>query len=185
MRAAEEVKRCPARAQQRPAPAQRPGTAKQRSAQAKRQPSRQVKSERTELKSLPLVGGKLRRQFPGLESLIAFLRAADVSVELVGGRYLRINDTQDEPLSHLPPQKTLEWNSVVNEIVLKYLRSKFIRVVEDNSCFHDGLRVIMRPRDKGFAVMRDEVRLAMIHASRADIPHREAIHANFLVRGPH
>jgi hypothetical protein len=176
----------PGQAQQRPVPAQQqPVHAKQRSVQAKHQPSRKVRPERAKEKPSQPIGGKLRRQFPGLESLIAFLRDAHVSVELVRGRYLRIDGTQTEPLRHLPPQETLEWNSVVNEIALEYLRSKFVRSVEDNTCFGDGLRVVLRPREKGFVVMRDDVRLATIHASRAVIPHREAIHANFLVPGPH
>jgi hypothetical protein len=115
--AAEKMKQPPVQAQQRPVPAQQqPVQAKQRSVQAKQQPSRKVRPERTKEKPLQPIGGKLRRQFPGLESLIAFLRTADVSVELVRGRYLRLDGTQTEPLRHLPPQETLEWNSVVNEI---------------------------------------------------------------------
>jgi hypothetical protein len=183
--AAEKVKQPPVPTRQSRVSAQRPVQVKQRPAQAKRQSSRKVKPEQTKEKPSPPIGGKLRRQFPGLESLIAFLRAAGVSVEVVRDRYLRLDGIQTEPLSHLPQQETLEWNSVVNKIVLEYLRSKFVRAVEDNTCFGEGLRVVLRAREKGFVVMRDDVRLATIHASRAEIPHREAIHANFLVPGPH
>ena len=33
--------------------------------------------------------------------------------------------------------------------------------------------------------MRGDVRLAIIHATRAQVPHRDVIHANFLKPGPH
>jgi hypothetical protein len=183
--AVEKVRQPPLQTRQSPISAQRPVQVKQRPAQAKRQSSRKARPEQTKERPPPPVGGKLRRQFPGLESLIAFLRTAGVSVEVVRGRYRRIDGIQTEPLSHLPQQETLEWNSVVNKIVLEYLRSKFVRAVEDNTCFGEGLRVVLQAREKGFVVIRDDVRLATIHASRAEIPHREAIHANFLVPGPH
>lgn len=68
---------------------------------------------------------------------------------------------------------------------MKYTGDLFVRAVEDNARFGEGLRAFLRPRAKGFTIMRGDVRLAVIHASRVQIRHREVIHANFLIPGPH
>jgi hypothetical protein len=68
---------------------------------------------------------ELWHQLPGLGSLLAFFRAAGVHVEVVRGRCLWINGSQTQPLAHLPPSETLEWNSIVNEIALKYRFASF------------------------------------------------------------
>jgi hypothetical protein len=128
---------------------------------------------------------ELRRQLPGLDGLRTFFLAAGVGVELKSGRCLLINGSQTGPLSHLPPPDTLEWNSIVSEIALKYLRGKFIAAVRDNACFDEGVRVVLVPRERGFEIMRGGVRLAIIQAARAQIPHGEGIRANFLIPGPH
>ena len=44
---------------------------------------------------------------------------------------------------------------------------------------------MLRQREHGFVIMRGDVRLAIIHATRAQIPHREVIYANFLLAGLH
>ena len=128
---------------------------------------------------------KLKRLPPGLAGLLAFFRAAGVDAELVSGLCLRINDSQTHSLAHLPPPETLEWQTVVDEIALKYLSRMFSGAVEDNARFGNGLRTLLRPHERGFAIMRGDVRLAIIHATRAQIPHREAIYANFLMPGLH
>jgi hypothetical protein len=128
---------------------------------------------------------RLKRRLPGIEGLLAFFRAADVDVELVPGMCLRINGSQTHSLAHLPPPETLEWKTVVDDIALKYVGGKFIRAVEDNARFGEGLRAMLRPHERGFAIMRGNVRLAIIHATRAQIPHREVIYANFLMPGLH
>jgi hypothetical protein len=179
-----------AKAKRRPVQAEQELPRKIEPRQLKRQPPqpmskkqrRQLENERRQLEK---VRRELRRQLPGLDSLLAFFRATGVRVELVHGRCLRINDAQTAPLAHLPPPETLEWNSIVNEIALKYLRSRFIKAVKDNARFGEGVRVVLQPGERGFAIMRGDVRLAVIHATRAQIPHREVIHANFLMPGPH
>lgn len=128
---------------------------------------------------------ELRRQLPGLEGLVRFFRAAGVGVEFKPGRWLWINGVQAEQLTHLPPPETLEWNSIVSGITLRYLRGKFFRAVADNARFDPGLRIVYAPRERGFAVVRGEVRLAVIHPARAQIPQREAMRANFLIPGEH
>ena len=47
-------------------------------------------------------------------------------------------------------------------MVLKYLRGNFITAVEKNARFGDGLSVVLRSREGGFLVTRDDVRLAVI-----------------------
>ena len=146
---------------------------------------RQLEKSRNELRQLKKERLELQRQLPGLESLLRFFRAAGVSVELGRGRRLWINGVQAEHLTHLPPPETLEWNSIVSEIALKYLRSKFIRAIAENARFSADVRVVLVPRERGFAVMRGDVRLAVIHAARAQISHREGMRANFLIPGEH
>lgn len=155
---------------------------------AQRQAAKQrpeVKQKPPKVKKKPPEANKIRRQLPGLDSLLAFFRAADVRVEVVHGRCLRINGKQTQPLGHLPPPETLEWSRIVNEIALDYVGYKFSGAVRNNARFGDGLRISLRPREKGFAIMRDDMQLAVIHATGAQIPHREVIRANFLMPGPH
>ena len=156
-------------------PAQRMAKTQRRQLEKSKNERRQLEKERQEL----------RRQLPGLDSLLTFFRAAGVRIELGRGRRLWINGMQAESLAHLPPPETLEWNSIVSEIALKYLRTKFIKAVQDSIQLDEGVRVTLLPREKGFAIMRSDVRLAIIHAARAEIPHREGIRANFLIPGPH
>jgi hypothetical protein len=146
---------------------------------------RQVEESKNERRQLEKERQELRRQLPGLDSLLTFFLAAGVRVELGRGRCLWINGAKAEPLTHLPPPETLEWNSIVSEIALKYLRTKFIRAIQDNVRIDEGVRVVLLAREKGFAIMRGDVRLATIHAARAQIPHREGIRANFLIPGAH
>jgi len=146
---------------------------------------RQLEKSKNVRRQLEKESQELRRQLPGLDSLLGFFRSAGVSVELRRGRWLWINGAQAEHLTHLPPPETLEWSSIVNEITLKYLRSKFIRAITENAYFGEGARVVMVPRESGFAVMRGDVRLVVIHPAQAQIPHREGMRANFLIPGEH
>jgi hypothetical protein len=146
---------------------------------------RQAKKARDERRQLEKERQELRRQLPGLDSLLGFFRAAGVHVELGRGRWLWINGVQAEHLTHLPPPQTLEWNSIVSEIALKHLRSKFIGAIADNLRVGEGVRAVLVPRERGFAVMRGDVRLAVIHAARVQVPHREGMRANFLIPGEH
>ncbi len=70
-------------------------------------------------------------------------------------------------------------------MALKYAGDKFIKAIEDNARFGEGLRAFLRPSENAFAIMRGEVRLATIRATRSYIPRREIIHANFLKPGRH
>lgn len=125
-----------------------------------------------------------RRQSP-VDRLLGFFRDAGVDAELGRDGCLWINGSQTEPLAHLPSPDTPEWINKVNEIAVKYVREKFIRAVEDNACFGDSLRCSLLPHAKGFAIMRGDVRLAVIHPTHTFIPRRPFIYANFLTPGPH
>lgn len=128
---------------------------------------------------------KLGRRLPGIDDLLAFFRAAGVDTELVSGGCLRIERSQTRPITHLPPSSTLEWHSIVDKIAFSYVGGKFIKVIEDNARFGEGLRALLRHREQGFVIMRGDVRLAVIHATRAHILQHEVIYANFLLSGPH
>ena len=125
------------------------------------------------------------RRLPGINHLLAFFRAAGIDAEPMPGWYLQINGSQTQAITHLPPSNTLEWHKIVDEIALKHVYLKFIMAIEDNAHFGEGLRVLLRQREHGFVIMRGDVRLAIIHATRAQIPHREVIYANFLLAGLH
>jgi hypothetical protein len=146
---------------------------------------RQLEKSRNERRQLEKESQELRRQLPGLDSLLGFFRAAGVRVELGRGRWLWINGVRSEHLTHLPPPETLEWNSIVDEITLKYFHSKFTQAIANNARFGAGVCVVFVPRERGFAVMRGDVQVAVIHAARTQIPHREGMRANFLIRGGH
>ena len=129
---------------------------------------------------------ELRCQPPGLDSLLGFFKAVPgIQVELGRGRWLWINGSQTEHLAHLPPPESLEWNSIVSDITLKHLPGTFMRAIADNARFDTGIHVALVPGEKGFAVMRGDTRLAVIHAARAQIPDREGMRANFLIPGEH
>jgi hypothetical protein len=84
----------------------------------------------------------------------------------------------------VPWHAPLDLDIIVDEIALKYIRDEFDRAVGENARFGEGLRVELQRHERGFVVMRDDIRLAVIHANRVQIPGRDAIHANFLVPGP-
>jgi hypothetical protein len=117
--------------------------------------------------------------------LLAFFRAAGVRAELVRGGCLWINGSQIELSWTLSAPTTHNLNYIIDEMALKYVREEFIQAVKDNARFGEGLRVVLQWRERGFAIMRDDVRLAVVHASHAFIPHRKVIYANFLKPGPH
>jgi hypothetical protein len=144
-----------------------------------------TKAQREEAKKAAEAEKKLKRRLPGIDGLLAFFRAAGVDVELVHGGYLRIDGIQTQPLTHLPPPETLEWKTIVDEMALKYVGGKFIRVMKDNARFGEDLRALLLRRERGFTIMRDDVRLAIIHPTHAQALHRDVIHANFLMPGPH
>jgi hypothetical protein len=162
-----------------------------------KQPSRTVKlkhpkvkppqpTEIREPRSTDIREQQLQRQLPGVDRLFAFFRAAGVRVEVERRGCLRINGKQTPPLRWtLPSPKTLDWNNVIDEMALNYVGGKFIRAVEENARFGEGLRAFLRPHLKGFAIVHGGVRLATICATHAQIPHREVIYANFLMPGSH
>jgi hypothetical protein len=130
-------------------------------------------------------GQERKRRQSTVDRLLGFFRDAGVDAELGRDGCLWINGSQTEPLAHLPSPDTPEWINRVNEIAMKYVRDKFIGAVEDNACFGDSLRLSLLPHAKGFAIMRGDVRLAVIHPTHTFIPHRPFIYANFLTPGPH
>jgi hypothetical protein len=78
--------------------------------------------------------------------MLAFFRAANLNVELVRGGCLWIGDRQTGPFdrSHVPAPGLAGWNSFVDNIALRYAGRKFMRVVEVNAQFGDGLRAFLR-----------------------------------------
>jgi hypothetical protein len=117
--------------------------------------------------------------------LLEFFRAAGVDAELEHSGRLRINGSETGPLAQLPPPETPEWINTVNELALQYVHDRFVKAVEDNARLGDDLHASLLLRERGFAVMRGDVRLAIIHPAHAFIPHRPFIYANFLIPGPH
>jgi hypothetical protein len=153
---------------------------KGRPVQATQRPSRKVELKQPKEKSKRIIQEEkritheeLQRRLPGVDRLLAFFRAAGVRTELVSGGCLWIDGSQVELLRWiLPSAKTLSWNDVIDEMALKYVRDKFVRAVEDNACFGEGLRVVLQWRERGFAIMHNDVRLGVIHATRVQIPRR-------------
>jgi hypothetical protein len=130
-------------------------------------------------------GHELRRQQSGADRLLGFFRAAGVDAEIEHGGCLRINGSETGPSAQLPAPETPEWINSVNEIALTYARDKFIKAVEDNARLGEDLHASLLPRERGFAIMRGDARLAVIHPAHAFIPRRPFIYANFLAPGPH
>jgi hypothetical protein len=128
---------------------------------------------------------ELKRRKPGADRLLEFFHAACVDADLKHGGCLRINGSETGPLAQLPGPETPEWINTVNELALKYAHDKFVKAVEDNARLGEDLRASLLPRERGFAIMRGDVRLAVIHPAHASIPHRPFIYANFLTPGPH
>lgn len=129
---------------------------------------------------------QIERRLPGVDRMLSFFAAAGVRAELAKGGRLWINGHQTKPLPWiLPAAEHLDWNNVIDELALEYTGDLFAHTLADNAHFGEGLRAFLRPREKGFAVMRDEIRLAMIHATHARVPHCDPIYANFLKIGPH
>jgi hypothetical protein len=129
---------------------------------------------------------QLEQQLPRIDRLLEFFSTAGIRAGLVEGGCLWINGRQTLPLVKiLPPRERLDWNTVIDAMALSYAADKFIAAVADNARFGDGLRAFLRRGERGFAVMRGDVRLAIIHATHAHVPHRRLIYANFLSPGPH
>jgi hypothetical protein len=156
------------------------------------QPPRKVRQKQVKRRNgLPInpASPKAERQRltlsqPAVDRLLEFFREAGIDAEFRNGRSLWINGSQAEPLAHLPSPDTAEWINLLNELALKYVRDKFIRAVEENACFGEDFRPSLLPHERGFAIMRGDVRAAVIHPAHAFIPHRPFIYANFLTLGP-
>ena len=177
-------------ARPQPDKAKRAANAQRRSAQAKRPSPKSAEAKEPKSDSRQPItekdGQQLERQLPGVGRLLEFFSAAGVRIEAGRRGSLCINGRQTPPLARIRPSPgTPGWNSVIDEMALKYAADKFIKAIEHNAHFGEGLRAFLRPPEKAFAIMRGEVRLATIHATRAYIPHREVIHANFLKPGTH
>jgi hypothetical protein len=129
---------------------------------------------------------QLRRGLPGVDRLLQFFRAADLEAEFVRGGCLWLDGNQTQPLTRrLMSRESIDWNSVIDQIAVRYAGEVFIRAVADNAYFGEGLRAFLRRHESGFAIMRDDARLATIFATHARIKHGESIYANFLTPGAH
>lgn len=163
---------------------------KRKPVQAKRRQPGKVESTPPEIKPpMPISRWErreLERKRPGAGRLPAFFGTAGVNAELVRGGCLWIDGSRTEPLAWVLQSPGIRsWDDVIDEMALKYASEKFIKAVAENARFGEGLRAFLRPSERGFVITRGGVRLAIIRASRVLIPHRAAIHANFLTPGPH
>jgi hypothetical protein len=165
---------------QQPTGNQPPGTTKDKRQLEK---ERQLRKGRQRLQK---ERKQLERRSPGIDRLLTFFSDAGIPVRLVSGGCLLINGSQTKPLAWiLPPRDALDWDSVIDEMAVKYAGDEFLRMVAKSARFGEGLRAFLRQGDRGIAIMRGDVRLAIIHATSAQIPHRDVIHGNFLKPGPH
>ena len=80
---------------------------------------------------------------------------------LRGGR-LRINGRQTLPFTHLPSPETLEWKTIVDEMALKYVSDRFVKAMTANAHFGEGLRGFLGRPERGFVILRDGVRVALL-----------------------
>jgi hypothetical protein len=163
----------------------------QRGQQERNRAKNKAKAKKQKKASTPQLIAKkereqLERRLPGIDRLMSFFKAAGVNAELVRGGRLWINGSQTRPLTWiLPARERLDWNNVIDEMALEYVGDRFTNAVADNARFGEGLRAFLRRREKGFEIVRDEVRLALIRATHARVPHHEPIYANFLTPGSH
>jgi hypothetical protein len=129
---------------------------------------------------------QLEQRLPGVNRMLTFFIAAGVQVEVVRNGSLRLNGNRTPPLAKMRRSSGMRnWDDVIDDMALTYVGDTFIKAVEDNARFGEGLRAFLLPRKKCFAVKRGDVPLAMIHATRAYIPDRDVIHGNFLQPGTH
>ena len=144
------------------------------------------KRELARERSQRLAYERLQRRLPGVGGVISFFRSAGVAAELLPDGRLRVNGGETRPLSQiLPPPGTFDWSEVIDEMAIRYASDKFIRAVSDNGHFREGLRAFLRRGDMGFAIMRHDIRLGLIRATRAYVPGHDAIVGNFLSPGSH
>jgi hypothetical protein len=160
----------------------------------KRQPTQRSQQQRLNgvepKRQIQLMSASERRdiehRLPGVSQVPAFFREAGVQADLIRGGRLSINGRQTPPLTDImPAEGWRDWNDVIDAIAVSYAGDGFIAAVADNARFGDGLRAFFRRHEKAFVVMREGARLATIRATRAEIPHRQVIRANFLRPGPH
>jgi hypothetical protein len=144
------------------------------------------KRELARERSQRLAYERWHRRLPGVDGVVSFFRSAGVAAELLPDGRLRVNGRETRPLSHiLPPPGTFDWNEVIDEMAIRYASDNFFRAVSDNGRFGEGLRAILRRGDMGFAIMRHDIRLGLIRATRAYVLGHDAIVANFLSPGSH
>ena len=144
------------------------------------------KRELARERSQRLAYERWHRRLPGVDGVVSFFRSAGVAAELLPDGRLRVNGGETRPLPQiLPPPGTFDWNEVIDEMAIRYASDKFIRAVSDNGRFGEGLRAVLRRGNMGFAIMRHDIRLGLIRATRAYVPGHDAIVANFLSPGSH
>lgn len=169
---------------QRQQKAKKPALGSPDSAQAAVSKSRNVMPKKP-----PTISAKklrmLQRRLPGINALLEFFSTAGIQVELRHDGVLLVNGEEISPIRELPPRGRLTWSQAVNEIAFTYASTKFFKAVDDNVHISDDFYLSPRRYEKGIAIMRGEVRLATITPTRARIPHRRDIEANFLIAGPH
>jgi hypothetical protein len=128
-----------------------------------------------------------RRQFPGIGHLLEFFQEAHVIAELLPDERLRLNSIII-PLQRgvtLPSSGVINWDSVIDDMAVKYAAGIFAETLREQPYFPAGLHVVAIPEEKGFEVSRAGVKLAVIRATHATVGGRVIVKANFLRRGPH
>jgi hypothetical protein len=157
--------------------------------QAKRQPSTKFEPRQSNAEPPRPIARKERQQsehrLARIDRVLAFFRAAGIDVRVTPDECLWIDGTQTQPLGHLTESKTIEWKATVDELAFTYVRDKFIKAVTDYARFGEGFRPFLRDHERGFAIMRGGVQLAIIYPTHAQVLHRLIIYANFLTPGSH
>jgi hypothetical protein len=121
-----------------------------------------------------------------VERVFGFFRDADVEAEARRGGKLWINNHEVTQLASIPRSgRTVNWDSVIDELALRYATRKFIKAISDNTHFGGGVRAFLRRQEKGFAITYNGAYLATIRATSAQIPRHGTILGNFLKPGPH
>jgi hypothetical protein len=137
------------------------------------------------------VGGTERerwsRQFPGIGHLLDFFQEAHIIAELLPDKRLRLNGISISLQRGvtLPLSGVTDWDSVIDDLAVKYAGRTFAQTLREQPYFPAGLHVVANQEEKGFEVSRAGVKIAVIRATHATIGRREIVKANFLRRGPH
>jgi hypothetical protein len=122
----------------------------------------------------------------GRQRIADFFLSAGIPAELRPKKALAINGKKTGPVPNtLPPPGAPGWNSLVDELAIRYAHQEFINSLTENSSFDGDLRAYLRPDEHGFAIKHGSTRVAIVHATHARVRGHDPVIANFLTPGPH